>query len=146
MANVQIIIGSVMGQAEAVARAVAAQLSEDGHTATLNPFFEKGDLDENSVILICTSNTGMGDLPNNILPLYAYLKHDCPNLVARLYGIINLGDSSYPNFAQAGQTLDEALADLGAKRVGDPLVMDAIYVDDYEQEAKTWAHTWGQQL
>ncbi|MDO6425077.1 hypothetical protein Q4521_21530, partial [Saccharophagus degradans] len=59
---------------------------------------------------------------------------------------INLGDSSYPNFAQAGTTIDEVMADIGASRVGTPCVLDAIYVDDPEEEACDWAKKWAQLL
>lgn len=148
MAEVQIIVGSVMGTALEVAQALRQALAEDGHQARANPQFRKGQLEANpgEILLICTSNTGMGDLPMNIVPFYEHLKMDFPRLAGRRYGMVNLGDSSYPNFAQAGKTLDEALADLGARRVGEPLVLDAIYVDDYANAAREWALNWSRLL
>ena len=111
MAAIHIIVGSVMGTALEVAQAVAQSLRSAGHETRLNPAFSKGQLEQNpaEIILIVTSNTGMGDLPMNIAPLYAHLKNDYPRIAGRRYGVINLGDSSYPNFAQAGKTLDEDL-------------------------------------
>lgn len=136
-----------MGTALEVAQAVAATLEGCGHTVKINPQFQPGQLDDpDEVLLVCTSNTGMGDLPANIAPLYAHLVTDFPPIAGRRYGIINLGDSSYPNFAQAGVTLDEALADLGAQRVGEPLVLDAILTDDHADEACDWAMQWEQLL
>jgi Sulfite reductase, alpha subunit (flavoprotein) len=137
-----------MGTAIEVAQAVQQIFTAAGHQVRLNADFRKGQLDESpaEVILICTSNTGMGDLPLNIVPFYEHLKNDFPKIAGRRYGVINLGDSSYPNFAQAGKTLDEATADLGAQRVGEPLVLDAIYSDDPIAEARIWAEDWSQQL
>lgn len=148
MADIQIIVGSVMGTAEQVAQDLQQTLTSCGHQVRLNMAFQKGQLDRdpNEVLLICTSNTGMGDLPMNIVPLYEHLKNDLPRISGRRYGLVNLGDSSYPNFAQAGRTLDEALADLGAQRLGEPLVLDAIYVDDPTTEAQQWALEWSRLL
>ncbi|SRR5690554_3267477 len=148
MAAIHIIVGSVMGTALEVAQTLKQTLTAAGHQVRVNPSFARGQLDENpvDVILICTSNTGMGDLPQNIVPFYEHLKNDYPNVAGRRYGVINLGDSSYPNFAQAGNTLDEALADLGAQRIGEPLVLDAMYIDEPTAEARAWAQVWSQQL
>jgi MioC protein len=148
MPQIHIIVGSVMGTALEVAEAVGATLEGCGHGCRIDANFKPGQLgdDPDEVLLICTSNTGMGDLPANIAPLYQHLVRDYPAVAGRRYGIINLGDSSYPNFAQAGVTLDEALADLGAVRIGQPLVLDAIYSDDPADEACTWAQAWEQQL
>ena len=148
MAAIHIIVGSVMGTALEVAQAVAQSLRSAGHETRLNPAFSKGQLEQNpaEILLIVTSNTGMGDLPMNIAPLYAHLKNDHPRIAGRRYGVINLGDSSYPNFAQAGKTLDEAMADLGAQRIGEPLVLDAIYVDDHKTEALAWLEQWSRLL
>ena len=148
MAAIQILVGTVMGTALEVAQALSTELKSLGFKCGINTQFEAGQLGEqgDEVLLICTSNTGMGDLPANIAPLYQHLITDFPNIVGRRYGIINLGDSSYPNFAQAGQTLDHALADIGAVRVGEPCVLDAIYVDDHVREATDWLQQWVRQL
>lgn len=147
MVAVQIIVGSVMGTALEVAEAVADTLTAQGHQVRVNARFQKGDLqDSQEVLLVCTSNTGMGDLPMNIVPFYEHLKNDYPVLAGRRYGVINLGDSSYPNFAQAGRTLDEALADLGAVRIGEPLIIDSIFTDDPASDAYEWANDWSTQL
>ncbi|ABD80735.1 flavodoxin domain-containing protein [Saccharophagus degradans] len=145
---VHIVVGSVMGTALNVATEVAKVLETLGHNVRISPAFDGNNLyqTEDEVLLICTSNTGMGDLPENILPLYALLTQTPPNIAGRHYGLINLGDSSYPNFAQAGTTLDEAMADIGATRVGTPCVLDAIYVDEPEEEACDWAKKWAQLL
>ncbi len=141
MANMQIIVGSVMGTALDVAKTIEAVLEGCGHIISLNTSFQPADLNENNneMLIVCTSNTGMGDPPENIAPLLAHLKNNCPDIYGRPYAIINLGDSSYPNFAQAGQSIEEALLDLGAKQVINSLVIDAMEEEDNEEVAAAWA-------
>jgi len=131
-----------MGTAAGVARSVQTALEGFGHEVRLVENFEAQQFDLKSIILVCTSNTGMGDLPENITPFYNHLVTQYPAIAGTPYGIINLGDSSYPNFAEAGKLMDDTLADLGARRLGEPLVLDAILVDDHEQEAATWIAQW----
>lgn len=146
MADIHIIVGTVMGTALEVAQAMSTTLRGLGHNCRIDAQFERGQLAKKSdeLILICTSSTGMGDLPASIAPLLQHLTNDLPDIADRRYGIVSLGDSSYPNFAQAGKTLDEAMADIGAVRVGEPCVLDAIYVDDPIAEAQVWARQWEQ--
>lgn len=145
---VHIVVGSVMGTAQSVAIRVASVLEQHGSKVRISTAFNGEGLyhADDEVLLICTSNTGMGDLPENILPLYALLTQSPPNIAGRLYGLINLGDSSYPNFAQAGNTLDESMADIGAQKLGSTCLLDAIYVDEPEDEAAEWAEDWAKLL
>ena len=64
MASIQVLVGSVMGTAETVAEAVAAELRQLQHTVTVNFQADVSDIlrDENEILLVCTSNTGSGDL------------------------------------------------------------------------------------
>ncbi len=148
MHKFQILTGSVMGTAQGTAEALADHLLALGHIAEVNSDAKATDLtrDEQEILLICTSNTGMGDLPANIAPLNAQLRSEHPRIAGRKYGLITLGDSCYPNFAQAGHTLDEAMLDLGAERIGETLILDACCIDDYHQEAIRWINDWLQQL
>lgn len=140
MSTVQIIVGTVTGNALEAAQITADYLTAKGHEVRVNPQFNAGDLHnmEQEFTIICTSNTGMGDLPANIAPLSAHLATDYPKIAGCKYGVINLGDSSYPNFAQAGRTLDEQLLDLGAAPLIDMLIIDAIYDDDLTEALRPW--------
>ncbi len=148
MANIQIIVGSVFGGAEQVAEIAAEKLRELGHTISINTFAAAADLtrDSEEILLLCHSNTGSGDLPDNILPIYLYLTRDYPRLAGKRYGVINLGDSSYSTFNEAGQMLDAAFADLGAVRIGEPLVLDACSGDNPEPLTIAWIADWANKL
>ncbi len=142
MTQVHIVVGTVTGTAAEVAQALAERLAQSGIHTTVNLDFKKDSWRPDETLLVCTANTGMGDLPANIRPFFNHLESDFPAIAGRRYGLINLGDSSYPNFAEAGRTLDDALADLGALRLGEPLLLDAIYVDNHVFEALAWLEDW----
>lgn len=148
MAKIQILVGSIYGGAEQVAEVAAAQLRELGHEASLNTYARPQDLvrDENEILLLCHSNTGSGELPDNIQPIYLHITRDYPKLAGKRYGAINLADSSYTTFNDAGRMLDDAFADLGAVRIGQPLVLDACSGDNPETLTTDWINTWAKQL
>jgi MioC protein len=144
MSKIQIMVGSVFGGAEQVAELAAELLRNLGHTVNINTYARPQDLmqDPEEVILLCHSNTGAGELPDNIQPLYLHLTRDYPRIAGRRYGVINLGDSSYSTFNEAGQMLDAAFADLGAQRIGEPLVLDACSGDDMAPLTREWVGNW----
>lgn len=144
MSKIQIFIGSVYGGAEQVAEILSEELGKLGHEVSLNTYARAEDLarDPDEIILLCHSNTGSGELPDNIQPLYLHLARDYPRISGRRYGVVNLGDSCYTTFNEAGKILDATFEDLGAKRVGEPLVMDASSGDDAATLARAWVHEW----
>ncbi|VUD68920.1 Sulfite reductase [NADPH] flavoprotein alpha-component [Thalassocella blandensis] len=142
MANIRIFVGSVMGTATGVAATAQAILEGYGHHVSIDSDLTQQPLNSSDIVLVCTSNTGMGDLPHNIVPFYSELTQNNPAITGMRYGVINLGDSSYMNFAEAGKLLDQTLEDMGAVRIGEPLILDAIYVDDHEEEAGEWIEQW----
>jgi flavodoxin len=144
MAYIQILIGSIYGGAEQVANIAAEQLRELGHEVTLNTYARAEDLTRNldEILLLCHSNTGAGELPDNIQAIYLHVTRDYPRIAGKRYGVINLGDSSYSTFNDAGRMLDAAFADLGAVRIGEPLVLDACSGDNPETLTRDWAKAW----
>lgn len=144
MAKIHILVGSVMGTAETVAATLDKELRSLGHSSRINFNPDASELlaDEEEVLLICTSNTGNGDLPDNIQPLYLALVRDYPRIAGRRYGVVNLGDSSYTSFNEGGRALDAAFEDLGARRLGEPLVLDASEGEDPEALARAWVKAW----
>lgn len=144
MSNIQIMVGSVYGGAEQIAELAAAQLTAAGHQVSINTYAQAQDLvrDNSEIILLCHSNTGSGELPDNIQAIYLDLTRNYPRIAGRRYGVINLGDSSYTTFNEAGVMLDAAFADLGAVRIGEPLVLDASSGEDSESLLSAWIEHW----
>ena len=148
MSKIQIFVGSVYGGAEQVGELVQEELRKLGHDVSLNTYARAEDLarDANEVILLCHSNTGSGELPDNIQALYLHLTRDYPRIAGRRYGVINLADSSYTTFNEAGVALDAAFADLGAVRIDEPLVIDASNGDDAASLARDWVKDWATKI
>lgn len=144
MSKIQIFVGTVYGGAEQVAEILKDELEKLGHEVSLNTYARAEDLarDPDEIILLCHSNTGSGELPDNIQPLYLHLTRDYPRIAGRRYGVVNLGDSSYTTFNEGGRMLDAAFADLGAVRIGEPLVLDACTGDDEDAMSREWVQQW----
>ena len=144
MSKIQIFIGSVYGGAEQVAEIARDILINLGHEVKLNTYPRAEDLvqDPSEIILLCHSNTGSGELPDNIQPLYLHLTRDYPRIAGRRYGVINLADSCYTTFNEAGVMLDAAFSDLGAVRIDEPLVLDASSGDDAATLTREWTKQW----
>lgn len=144
MAAMRILVGSVYGGALLTARAIKQALENEGHSVTV---LENPVLDDitgnNDALLVCTSTTGQGEVPPNLLPFYLSLREQLPQQPGRPFGVIVLGDSSYGDtFCGAGELLEEALYETAARKVGDTLRIDALETLDPEQEALPWVRQW----
>lgn len=144
MAQIGIFVGTVYGNALLVAEEAENILREHGHDvkvfedASLASWLEYSE----HYVLVVTSTTGQGQLPESIAPLFAALREKGgyqPNLH---YGVIALGDSSYENFCGAGHQFDALLQDIGAKRLGDVLNIDAIEHPEPEVISCPWVEHW----
>ena len=140
MKKLQIIVGSVTGTAEGVARFLQRELKRD-YRIEINLSADIQDLkrDPEELLVFCTSNTGCGDLPGNLLPLYLQLLNEPPDIAGRRYALINLGDRSFPTYGEAGEALHTALRDIGAVPIAEPLLIDGS-IERYPQKiALEWA-------
>jgi flavodoxin len=133
----------VYGGAERLSEQVSDTLEQAGHQVSV---FEQPTLDDiknASHILIVTSTTGQGDIPDNLADLYHQLNSTFPMLTDKPFGIVAMGDRSYGDtFCGAGRSFDELLRDLQAKPVGNRLEIDAC--EDFEPWPVTepWLQAW----
>jgi MioC protein len=145
LSNVAILVGTMTGTAELVAQEVEATLSAAGHEVTvelmdaLNASVFNGD----AIFLICTSTYGSGDAPDNAQALLADLETSRPDLSGVTYGLISLGDRTYKaTFCFGGLKFDSILQELGATRLGEPLLHDAAAGTLPEDIAAAWSLEW----
>ena len=148
MASIRILVGSVYGGALLTARTLKKTLEPEGHRITI---LEEPDLEDitgnDEPLLVCTSTTGQGELPPNLLPFYLRLREHLPQQPARPFGVIVLGDSSYGDtFCGAGELMEEVLYETSARKVGDTLRIDALETTEPEMEAIPWVREWLEQL
>ena len=145
MANILIIAGSVYGGAQFVAEQVQELLQSNGHNVSLTdaPTVEQVKADDNDTILLISSTTGQGDLPDNLAPFVAQLNNTLPLIPYKRYGVIALGDSSYGDtYCGGGIKLDEQFSELQAKKLGERLQIDACETLQPEDEALQWTQQW----
>ena len=105
MAEVGIFVGTMYGNSLLVAEEAEAILASQGHKATVYEDPELADWEKykDKYILVVTSTTGQGDLPDSIVPLFQGIKDQLGYQPDVHYGIIALGDSSYANFCGGGK-------------------------------------------
>ncbi len=148
MTAIRILVGSVFGGALLTARAIKKDLEASGHQVTVleSPTLE--DITSNhDPLLVCTSPTGQGELPPNLLPFYLDLRDRLPQQPGRPFGVIVLGDSSYGDtFCGAGELMEEALYETAARKVGATLRIDALETMEPEADALPWAREWLSQV
>ena len=148
MASIRILVGSVYGGALLTARTLKKTLEQEGHRLTVleEPTLE--EVSENDEpVLICTSTTGQGELPPNLLPFYLQLREQLPQQPGRAFGVIVLGDSSYGDtFCGAGELMEEAFYETSARKVGETLRIDALETTEPELEAIPWVREWLEKL
>jgi len=124
LSEVLVIVGSVFGAAHSVADDVIDWLKVSDVTVHRDEAPDATALASNppDLLLVITSTTGNGELPDELNPFYATLRNTPPDIAGLKYAVIVLGDSSYETFCGGGLAMDEALLDIGANRVAEPLL------------------------
>ena len=140
--KVAILSGSVYGTAEEVARHAQNLLKDAGFETFYNPRASLADIQAfgPEALLAVTSTTGMGELPDNLQPLYFSLRDQLPAAWRGLQGaVIGLGDASYGDtFCGGGELMRELFAELGVREVQELLRLDASESVTPETDAEPW--------
>lgn len=147
MATIYLAVGSVTSTATAVAKACETYLIQLGHQVQLDTSASVAALNQlqPDAILICTSTTGAGDLPANILPFYTELEEQFPLQQGRPFGVISLGDSSYDDtFCHAGALFEERLQELQGRQSVPRVTIDATETSTPDDDALFWLKEWAE--
>ncbi len=155
VASLHILVGTMTGTAEAVAKDLQDVLVTSGHQCEIilmdgrdaETFRKKAaEPSHPDAFLICTSTYGSGDVPDNAQALFTSLESQRPDLRGIVYGVIALGDSTYSQtFCHGGLRFDKLLTALGAQRAGDVLLHDASSGTMAEDVASAWILPWLEQ-
>lgn len=143
--DITILVGTMTGTAEIVAEEVQAALAAAGHTASIAPMdaLDPGVFDRGSAFLICTSTYGNGDVPDNAQSFYNAIEGNRPTLAHVSFGVIALGDRTYKGtYCEGGLKFGRLLSELGARRVGEPMLHDASAGTLPEEIAAEWVVGW----
>jgi MioC protein len=139
--KVAILSGSVYGTAEELARHAESRLKAAGLEAWhKSPLALEELLAFAPQALVCiTATTGMGELPDNLQPLYFALRDQLPDLRNLPGAVLALGDSSYGDtFCGGGELVSELYEELGIQQVLPMLRLDASESADPQGDAEPW--------
>jgi MioC protein len=140
--KVAILSGSVYGTAEEVARHAVSILKTAGFETFHNPRANLADIQAfgPEAFLAVTSTTGMGELPDNLQPLYFSIRDQLPAAWRGLPGaVIGLGDASYGDtFCGGRELMRELFGELGIREVLPMLRLDASESVTPETDAVPW--------
>jgi MioC protein len=143
--NLTLLVGTMTGTAQSVAQELELRL-DDGQVRPALKLMDGLDASvfaPGGVFLLCTSTYGQGDVPDNARALFDSLAATRPDLSRVRYGLIALGDRTYADtFCFGGKRFDALLTELGARRIGEPLLHDASKGTMPEEVAGEWIEGW----
>jgi len=134
---VLILSASQTGNARRVAQSLQDKLKAAGVASVLKNAgdYKSRQLASERLVLIVASTQGDGEPPEEALTLHKSLFGKKPPEVKSLqFAVLGLGDSSYPDFCQAGKDFDSRLEQLGAQRLFERVDCDL----DYQATADQW--------
>ncbi len=146
MARVALIMGSVYGAAQELSNTVQQALHDAGHTTVYNSSALVTDIHDVDACLVITSTTGQGDLPSNLENFYFSARDTMPMQQQKPFGVIALGDSSYPTFCGAGEKMEELFYELQGIAPVPMLKIDACETLEPETKALPWLKDWMKNL
>ena len=117
---VTVLSASQTGHAREVASDLHAALAQQGINAKLISAadYKPKTIADEQVLLLVTSTQGEGEPPEEAVSLHRLLfGKKAPQLPSLRFAVCGLGDSSYPDFWQAGKDFDARLAELGGERL-----------------------------
>lgn len=135
--KVTVLSASQTGNAKGIADKLAERLKAEGvnvNRMQLKDYKAKNIADERLVLLV-TSTQGEGEAPEEGVVLLKLLNgKKAPKLDSLQFAVLGLGDSSYPNFCQAGKDFDKRFAELGGSRLLELGLADL----DFQASAEQW--------
>lgn len=140
----KILVATMTGTAEMVAEALQDRFAQLGGTAEIAQM-DKLDaaMLTPGLYLVCSSTYGQGDVPDNAQALFEQLGRERPDLAGIAFGLVALGDMTYPQtFCFGGKRIGRLLAELGANQIGEPLLHDASAGTLPEDVAADWFEAW----
>ncbi|MFN3581838.1 MAG: flavodoxin domain-containing protein [Pseudomonas sp.] len=139
--HLAILSGSVYGTADLVADEAAGLMEAAGiKVSRIRPASVDALLAASpAALLVCTSTTGMGELPDAFMGFYLELQNRFPLFTGVPFGVIALGDSAYGDtYCQGGEQIRELLLELQALEILPMLRLDASETVSPEADAQPW--------
>ncbi|HEY4206694.1 MAG TPA: flavodoxin domain-containing protein, partial [Puia sp.] len=134
--KVTIAYGTETGNSKKVATDFAARAKKKGINAKLVGLeqYRLTDLPKEEYFFTVISTQGDGEPPASAKKFYDHIHRETLQLGSLKYGVLALGDTSYPLFCKAGEDVDQQLNRMGGQRIVNLQKCDT----DYETEAGSW--------
>lgn len=128
--------GTETGNSKKLASDFAARAKKKGINAKVVSLdqYRLNDLSKEEYFLSVISTHGEGEPPAAAKKFYDHIHTNGFKVEKLKYGVLALGDTSYPLFCKAGEDIDEQLKKLGGERIVSLQKCDT----DYEADADSW--------
>lgn len=128
--------GTETGNAKKLATTFAGVAKKKGIQVKLAGLdqYRVNDLSKEEYFFSVVSTQGDGEPPAAAIKFFDHLRSSDKTYQQLKYGILALGDTSYPLFCQAGEEIDQLFEKKGASRILPIVKCDT----DYEAEAAQW--------
>lgn len=134
--KITIVYGTESGNSKRLATAFAARAKERGVATKLASLdqYRITDLNREEYFFAIISTQGDGEPPAAAKKFYDHIHQNGFTLNKLKYGVLALGDTSYPQFCKAGEDVDAQLQKLGGSRIISLQKCDT----DFDEEANEW--------
>ncbi|MCT3898433.1 flavodoxin domain-containing protein [Elizabethkingia anophelis] len=134
--KITLVYGTETGNSKKLATELAGVAKKKGIQVKLGDLsqYKPKDLAKEEYLFVIISTQGEGEPPILAKKFYDYIHENELNLSNIKFGVLALGDSTYPQFCKTGEDVDTRFEVLGAERVI-PLKRCDI---DYEEDAHRW--------
>jgi len=136
VSKITIAYGTETGNSKKLATDLAAKAKKSGIQAKVVSLdqYRLNDLAKEEYFFTIISTQGEGEPPATAKKFYDHIHQNGFKLPQMKYGVLALGDTSYPLFCKAGEDVDEQLQRLGGQRVVNLIKCDT----DYQGDADGW--------
>nr|WP_199161585.1 flavodoxin domain-containing protein [Elizabethkingia sp. ASV34] len=134
--KITLVYGTETGNSKKLATELAGVAKKKGIQVKLGDLsqYKPKDLAKEEYLFVVISTQGEGEPPILAKKFYEYIHENELNLSNIKFGVLALGDSTYPQFCKTGEDVDTRFEVLGAERII-PLKRCDI---DYEEDAYKW--------
>ena len=134
--KITIAYGTESGNSKKIANLFASRAKQEGIHAKLVSLdqYRLTDLPKEEYFLTVISTQGEGEPPASAKKFYDHIHQNGFKLPKLKYGVLALGDTSYPMFCKAGEDVDHQLGSLGGERIVEIQRCDV----DFETDAQKW--------
>jgi sulfite reductase (NADPH) flavoprotein alpha-component len=136
VSKITITYGTETGNSKKLATDLAAKAKKSGINAKVVSLdqYRLNDLSKEEYFFTIISTQGEGEPPAAAKKFYDHIHQNGFKLNQLKFGVLALGDTSYPLFCKAGEDVDQQLQKLGGQRIVSLKKCDT----DYQGDAEGW--------